>query len=230
MFKVNVVTLFPEMFPGPLGHSIVGRALTEEKWHLATTNIRDFGQGKRRTVDDTPYGGGAGMVLRPDVVAQAIRQAKADTPGPVVYLTPTGRRLTQTKTEQLATQPGMILLCGHYEGIDERVIDAEVDEQVSIGDYVLSGGEIPAMVLLDAVVRHLPGALGGETSLAEESFSLQDDQGVLLLEYPHYTRPDVWEERAVPAVLTSGHHADIERWRQEQAKNRTQKRKKELSI
>lgn len=224
-FHTHIVTLFPELFPGPLAHSITGRALQDGLWDIATTNIRDFATDKHKTVDDTPYGGGAGMVMRPDVVAAALRHAKAHTPAaPTVFLAPTGTRFQQTKARQLAAQPGMILLCGHYEGIDQRVIDTEVDEVISLGDFVLSGGEVAVYPVLDAVLRQLPGVLGAADSLHEESFDLTDPTtGKPLLEYPHYTRPADWEGHTVPEVLKSGNHAAIQQWRLAQARERTEK-------
>lgn len=221
--KVTFVSLFPEFFPGVLGHSIVGRALKEGRWQLDNINIRDFATDKHRTVDDTPYGGGAGMVMRPDIVAAALRQAKEGNPkAKTIFLAPAGKPLNQQLVNELAQEKGLILLCGHYEGIDQRVIDAEVDMEVSIGDYVLTGGELPAMILADAVIRQIKGVLGNNDTLHEESFS----DG--LLEYPHYTRPEVWENAAVPAVLTSGHHGKIAQWRKEQAEKRTQERRPDL--
>ncbi|MCA3244147.1 MAG: tRNA (guanosine(37)-N1)-methyltransferase TrmD [Alphaproteobacteria bacterium] len=223
MFLAKVLTLFPEAFPGLLGHSVVGRALQQGKWQLAVVNIRDFATDKHRTVDDTPYGGGAGMVLKPEVVAAAIRQAKAGGVAHVVYLGPAGQRFTQAHARRLAAleQP-LVLLCGHYEGVDQRVLETEVDEVLSIGDYVLSGGEVAAQVVLDATVRLLPGVLGGDASLHEESFDLIDPETQEpLVEYPHYTRPAVWEGQAVPAVLQGGNHAEIAKWRLAQARART---------
>lgn len=225
MFLAKVLTLFPEAFPGLLGHSVVGRALQQGKWQLAVVNIRDFATDKHRTVDDTPYGGGAGMVLKPDVVAAAIRHAKGQQGAHVVYLGPAGKRFTQTEARRLAAlEKPLILLCGHYEGVDERVLETEVDEVLSIGDYVLSGGEVAAQVVLDAAVRLLPGVLGGDASLHEESFDLTDPAtGQPLVEYPHFTRPAVWEGQEVPPVLQSGNHAEIAKWRLAQARVRTAK-------
>jgi tRNA (guanine37-N1)-methyltransferase len=224
-FNAHILTLFPEMFPGPLETSVTGRALREKLWALTTTNIRDFAPDKHKTVDDTPYGGGAGMVMRPDVVAAATRHARQKTQkAPVVYLTPTGETFSQTMAQELASLPGLILLCGHYEGIDQRVIDAEVDQEISLGNFVLSGGEAAAFPVLDAIIRLLPGVLGAEESLHEESFDLLDTDGTPLLEYPHYTRPATWEGQEVPEILRSGNHAEIEKWRLTQARQRTKRR------
>ena len=228
-FVVTIVTLFPEAFPGLLGMSVLGRGLREGLWELRVVNLREFGEGKHRTVDDTPYGGGAGMVMKPDVVAAALRKAKEPrNPGTeeprVLYMGPAGRRFVQADARRLAqVEGGLVILCGHYEGVDERVLEAEVDEVVSVGDFVLSGGENAAMVVVDAVVRLLPGVLGGDASLHEESFDLVDETGVPLVEYPHYTRPVEWEGRVVPEVLTKGNHAEIKAWRMNEAKMRTAK-------
>lgn len=225
-FKAHILTLFPELFPGPMGHSITGRALSEGKWSCTATDIRDFATDKRKTVDDTPYGGGAGMVMRADVVAEAIEHAKKETPNaPVVFMTPTGTPFNQGMANRWAAGEGVILLCGHYEGIDQRVLDALVDEEVSIGDYVLTGGEIAVYPVLDATIRQLPGVLGNDETLAEESFSPALEG---LLEYPHYTRPEEWRGQAVPEVLKSGHHAKIDAWRKEQSIAKTQKVRPEL--
>lgn len=222
-FRAIVLTLFPDMFPGPLGGSLPGQALARGDWSLAALNIRDFATDKHKTVDDTPYGGGAGMVLKPDVVAAAVRTAKADAPeAKVIYMSPRGTPLTQAKLQELAAGPGVILLCGRYEGVDQRVLEAEGIEEVSIGDYVLAGGELPALVLLEGVVRLLPGVLGNDATHNEESFS--DN----LLEYPHYTRPVDWEGRLVPAVLAGGNHAEINKWRRAQAESLTQARRPDL--
>jgi tRNA (guanine37-N1)-methyltransferase len=218
-----VLTLFPEMFPGPLGASLAGRALAEQRWRLLPRDIRDHGRGIHRTVDDTPAGGGPGMVLRADVVADAVDAAETAHPGLTrLVLSPRGRPLTQGRIRTLAGGPGVLLLCGRFEGIDERVLEARQLEEVSIGDYVLSGGELAAMVLIDAVVRLLPGVMGKETSGTEESF----ESG--LLEYPHYTRPRDWEGRAIPDVLLSGDHARIARWRHETAQALTESRRPDL--
>lgn len=219
-WRADVLTLFPSMFPGALGESLAGRALANQTWSLGVTDMRDFGLGRHRAVDDTPFGGGAGMVLRPDVVDNALAGV-ADT-RPLIFLTPRGLPLTQAKARALANGPGVVLVCGRFEGIDQRVIEARGGEEISIGDYVLSGGELPALVLLDAVIRLLPGVMGHAESGVEESFSLP------LLEYPHYTRPALWAERAVPEVLTQGNHAAIASWRQQQAVALTQSRRPDL--
>ena len=219
-FAATVLTLYPEMFPGPLGISLAGRALEEGLWSLDTVHIRDFATDKHRSVDDTPAGGGAGMVLRPDVLAAAI-ESVADG-RPMLALTPRGKPLTQARVRDLAAGKGVILLCGRFEGFDERIFEARPVEEVSIGDYVLSGGEIGAMAILDACVRLLPGVMGAASSGEEESF----DQG--LLEYPHYTRPVIWEGRTIPEVLRSGDHAKIAAWRHAKAVEDTRLRRPDL--
>lgn len=219
-WRADVLTLFPAMFPGTLGESLAGRALEAGTWSLKATDIREFGLGRHRAVDDTPFGGGAGMVLRPDVVDAAISSVADDRP--LIFFTPRGAPLTQAKVRELADGPGAILVCGRFEGIDQRVIEARGGEEISIGDYVLSGGELPALVLLDAVVRLLPGVMGHAESGTEESFSQK------LLEYPHFTRPAEWDGRAVPEVLTSGNHAAIASWRQDQAIAITKTRRPDL--
>jgi len=219
-WHASVLTLFPEMFPGPLGHSLAGRALAAGIWSLDAVNIRDFAADRHRSVDDTPFGGGAGMVLRPDVLDAAIG-AVADE-RPMLCLSPRGRPFTQDDARALAEAPGAVLVAGRYEGIDQRVIEARGLHEVSIGDYVLSGGELAAMVVLDAVLRLLPGVMGAADSAEEESFSLG------LLEYPHYTRPAEWRGRAVPPVLLSGHHAAVAAWRREQAEALTRARRPDL--
>lgn len=225
-YKIHILTLFPEMFPGPLGQSVTGRGLTAGKWQLEVTDIRDFATDKHNTVDDTPYGGGAGMVMRADVVGAAIEHAKEKLPNaPVVFLTPTGETFNQKTANSLAKEDGIILLCGRYEGIDQRVLDTIVDREISLGDFVLTGGELAALPMLDAILRQVPGVLGNDETLAEESFS--DSLGGQL-EYPHYTRPEVWQGQEVPEVLKSGNHAAIKKWRHEQAKQRTQKRRPDL--
>ncbi|MFZ2587661.1 MAG: tRNA (guanosine(37)-N1)-methyltransferase TrmD [Alphaproteobacteria bacterium] len=223
-YPITLLTLFPEMFPGACGHSVVGRALKAGVWSCTAINIRDCATDKHRTVDDTPYGGGAGMVMKPDVVAAGLRAAKAAQPNAkTLFLAPHGTRLTQPKVRELSKHAGgLIILCGHYEGVDERVLEAEVDEVISLGDFVLSGGEPAALVLMDAVVRLLPGVLGADASLHEESFDIIDPAtGKPLVEYPHYTRPAVWEGRDVPAVLQNGNHKEIAKWRLEMARLRT---------
>jgi tRNA (guanine37-N1)-methyltransferase len=220
-WTAKVLTLFPEMFPGPLGASLAGKAMQAGLWRIETVDLRGFATDKHRTVDDTPFGGGPGMVMRPDVIDAAL--ASAATEGhAVLYLTPRGKLLDQGRVRDLASGPGVTLLCGRYEGIDQRVIDKNGLEEVSIGDYVLSGGEPAALVLLDACVRLLPGVMGAAEGLAEESF----EQG--LLEYPHYTRPADWCGRAVPEVLLSGHHEKIRAWRLAQAESVTAERRPDL--
>lgn len=220
IWTATVLTLFPEMFPGPLGHSLAGRALAEGKWALETVDIRSFASDKHRSVDDAPYGGGAGMVLRPDVLDAAITARRSS--GSLIYLTPRGRLLTQARVKQLAMEPGVTLLCGRFEGVDQRVLDAHQAEEISLGDFVLSGGEPAALMVMDAVVRLLPGVTGNQDSLAEESF----EQG--LLEYPHYTRPQIWQGRAVPEILVSGHHEKVRAWRLSEAENITRQRRPDL--
>ena len=219
-WRASVLTLFPEMFPGPLGQSLAGRALLAGAWALDTVDLRDFAPGRTRRVDDTPFGGGAGMVLRPDVVDAALA-AVADG-RPLVFLTPRGRPFAQADATRFAAGPGVALLCGRYEGVDQRAIEARGLEELSLGDYVLSGGEIAAMAVLDAAIRLLPGVMGAADSAAEESFT----DG--LLEYPHYTRPAEWQGRAVPDVLLSGHHGAVARWRREQAERITRERRPDL--
>jgi tRNA (guanine37-N1)-methyltransferase len=222
-WHASVLTLFPEMFPGPLGLSLAGRALREGRWRLDARDIRAHATDRHRTVDDAPFGGGAGMVMRPDVVDAAIGAALAEGPErPLIYLTPRGRLLDQALARELADGPGCVLLCGRYEGVDQRVVEARGMMEVSVGDYVLSGGEPAALVLLDACVRLLPGVMGAAASAEEESHSAG------LLEYPHYTRPAEWQGRAVPEVLASGHHAEVARWRREQAERITRERRPDL--
>jgi len=220
-WTATVLTLFPEMFPGMLGHSIAGKALARGDWACTTHDIRSFAQDRHRTVDDTPFGGGAGMVMRPDVIDAAIA-AIDDAPGPLVYLTPRGQPFDQAMAADWAHGPGVKVLCGRYEGIDQRVLDKHEPIEVSLGDFVLSGGEPAALVMLDACVRLLPGVMGSEQSLTEESF----ESG--LLEYPHYTRPADWDGRAVPDVLLSGHHGRIDAWRREEAERATERRRPDL--
>ncbi len=206
--RFNVLTLFPEMFE-PVKYSIIGKALKKNIIEINLINIRDFSKDKHKKVDDTPYGGGAGMVIRPDVVYDAYKSIK-DPNIKVIYLSPQGKTLNQKKVEEFSKEQSLTLLCGHYEGIDQRVLDKIVDEEISIGDYVLTGGEIPAMVLIDAICRYVPGVIANE-SMKEESFS----EG--LLEYPQYTRPEVFEEDRVPEILISGHHENIDKWRKQEA-------------
>ena len=222
-WRAVALTLFPEMFPGPLGASLAGQGLENGLWALETVDIRAFARDNHASVDDTPFGGGAGMVLRPDVVDAAIGDAAMRRPDlPLVYLTPRGAPLTQARVRRLSEGPGVILLCGRYEGVDERVLEARRPEEISLGDFVLSGGEVAALTLIDACVRLIPGVMGSAESLAEESF----DRG--LLEYPHYTRPQVWNGRAVPEVLLSGHHEKIRAWRQDRAEDITRRRRPDL--
>ena len=219
-WTANVITLFPEAFPGVLGLSLTGRALQEGLWNLRTIPLRDYGIGRHRNVDDTPAGGGAGMVIRPDVMAAALSEAGAALP--VLYLSPRGRPLTQARARALAQGPGVTLICGRFEGVDQRVLDARGIEEVSIGDYVLTGGELAAQVLIDATVRLIPRVVGNQASLAEESFS----EG--LLEHPQYTRPAVWEGRRIPNVVMSGNHAAIAAWRRTEAERLTKERRPDL--
>ncbi len=219
-WRATVLTLFPGMFPGPLGASLAGRALEAGLWSLEARDIRDSATDRHRSVDDTPFGGGVGMVLRPDVVDAAL--APADDGRPMLCLTPRGTPLTQTIARRLAAAPGVVLLCGRYEGIDQRVIDARAMLEVSVGDVVLSGGELAAMVVLDAAIRLLPGVMGAAESAEDESFAAG------LLEYPHYTRPADWAGRRVPDVLLSGNHAAIAAWRRAEAERITRERRPDL--
>ena len=219
-WRATILTLYPDMFPGPLGHSLAGRALADARWSIETVQIRDFATDKHRTVDDTPAGGGAGMVLRADVVAAALDSVAS--PAPVLAMTPRGTPLTQARVRALAAGPGVTILCGRFEGFDERLFEARNIEQVSIGDYVLSGGEMGALVLLDACIRLIPGVMGAASSGDEESF----ESG--LLEYPHYTRPYEWEGRTIPEVLRSGDHAKIAAWRKSMAEADTRLRRPDL--
>lgn len=222
-WTAKVLTIFPEMLPGPLGHSLVGQALEDQRWSLEAVNIRDFATDRHKSVDDLPFGGGAGMVMRPNVVAAALDDLESRAPElPRLYLTPRGRSLTQERIEHLAKGPGVVVLCGRFEGVDQRVVEARSLEEVCLGDFVMSGGELAAMALIDACVRLLPGVIGAEASLAEESFN--ED----LLEYPQYTRPQMWEGRAVPDILLSGHHARIREWRKSQSEAVTQTRRPDL--
>ncbi len=222
-FHADIITLFPELFPGPLGASVLGRGMADGLWSLKATHLRDFATDRHRTVDDTPSGGGAGMVLKPDILAAAIDTvAPATDPRPRILMSPRGKPLTQARARELALGPGAIIVCGRFEGIDQRVIEARQLEEISIGDYVLAGGEVAAMVLLEAVVRLIPGVLGGADSHADESF----ENG--LLEYPQYTRPQSFEGVDIPAVLTSGDHGKIAKWRREQSLALTRARRPDL--
>ena len=222
-FDATILTLYPDMFPGPLGLSLSGDALARGVWSLTARNIRDHGLGRHRTVDDTPAGGGPGMVIRCDVLAAAIdANVAVDDPRPKLLMSPRGRPLTQTYVRELAAGPGVVIVCGRFEGVDERVIEGRGFEEVSVGDYVLSGGEVAAFALLDACVRLLPGVMGKEASGAEESFALG------LLEYPQYTRPQLWEGRAIPEVLTGGDHGKVAAWRRAEAEGLTRARRPDL--
>ncbi|MDP5307644.1 tRNA (guanosine(37)-N1)-methyltransferase TrmD [Paracoccus spongiarum] len=224
-WTASVVTLFPEAFPGLLGLSLTGKALAEGLWNLRMIPLRDFGIGRHRNVDDTPAGGGAGMVIRADVLDAALREARQAAPGPVIYMSPRGTPLTQARARTLAEGPGVTLICGRFEGVDQRVLDAHEIEEISIGDYVLTGGEIAAQVLIDATVRLIPRVLGNQDSLAEESFSI-GNRG--LLEAPQYTKPARWDGREIPEVLLSGHHAAIAAWRAREAERLTKERRPDL--
>lgn len=226
-WRAKIITLFPESFPGVLGHSLTGRALQEGKWALETIELRQFGRGKHKDVDDTPAGGGAGMVLRADVVGAAFDAARPGTPmdqtrWPVIYLSPRGKPFTQTMAQKFAKAEGMTLLCGRFEGVDERVLEEYNVQEVSLGDFVLTGGEIAAQALIDATVRLLPDVLGNADSTVDESHS----NG--LLEHPQYTRPAEWKGRTIPDVLTSGHHGNVEKWRKEQSDQLTKTRRPDM--
>lgn len=222
-FRATVLTLYPEMFPGSLGHSLAGKALEAGAWALETVHIRDFATDRHRTVDDTPAGGGAGMVMRADVLASALDHAAPEgDPRPKLLMSPRGKPLTQRHVRDIAAGPGAVILCGRFEGVDQRLIEARALEEVSVGDYILSGGEPAALTLLDAVVRLLPGVMGNALSGEEESF----ESG--LLEHPHYTRPQLFEGRAIPEVLTSGNHAKIAAWRRAEAERLTAGRRPDL--
>jgi tRNA (guanine37-N1)-methyltransferase len=221
MWRASVLSIFPGMFPGPLGESLAGKALAKSLWSLEAVDIRDFALDKHRMVDDTPAGGGPGMVMKADVLARAI-DAVANDPRPRLLMSPRGTPLTQARVKTLANGPGIVVVCGRFEGVDERVIEGRGLEEVSIGDYVLSGGEVAALVVIDACVRLLPGVMGKEASAAEESFAAG------LLEYPQFTRPQVWEERAIPDVLTSGDHGKVAAWRRGEAERLTRSRRPDL--
>lgn len=227
--KIIILTLYPEMFPGPLGHSLPGKGLKENRWSLEAINIRDFATDKHNTVDDTPYGGGAGMVMKPDVLAAAIDHAKQKLPeAKLIYFSPKGKLLQQSHVRELAVpNASFILLCGRFEGVDERLLEEYQPLEISIGDYVIFGGELAAMVFTEAMLRHIPGSVGNPETLEEESFSI-GEKSALLLEYPHYTKPPFWKERGVPEVLTSGNHKKISEWRQDQAERITKERRPDL--
>jgi tRNA (guanine37-N1)-methyltransferase len=227
-WHVNLLTLFPDMFPGPLGQSLSGKALERGDWSFDAVNIRDFATDKHKTVDDTPFGGGAGMVMRPDVIEKAL--LSVTRPGRKIYMSPRGRVLNQRMAEALSSAPALTILCGRYEGVDQRVLDAHGFEEVSIGDYVLSGGEPAAMILMDACIRLLPGVMGNEDTADNESFGSATGG---LLEYPHYTRPADWQAAggqvfSVPEILRSGDHGRVEQWRREQALALTRERRPDL--
>ncbi len=223
-WTAQILTLFPQAFPGVLGESLTGKALQDGRWQMQTYDLREYGIGKHRNVDDTPAGGGAGMVLRADVLEAAITEARAGSKGvmPLVYLSPRGKRLDQKMAQRFAQCDGIILLCGRFEGVDERVIEEYNIEEVSLGDFILTGGEIAAQALIDATVRLIPRVLGNQASVEEESFS----NG--LLEHPQYTKPAVWNDRAIPEVLLSGHHANIRNWQRDQAERLTKQRRPDL--
>ena len=221
MFLARIFTLYPELFPGPLNVGLYEKALKNKIWNLETVNIRDFANDNHKTVDDTPYGGGSGMLIRPDILARSIDE-KVSFGEKIIYLTPRGKLLDQNMAKNLANEKKLNIICGHFEGIDERVIKSRQIEEVSIGDYILSGGEIAAYVVLDSIIRLLPGVLGNKKSVIEESF----ENG--LLEYPHYTKPQIWEEKSVPEVLLSGDHAKIKDWRLSQSESITRDRRPDL--
>lgn len=227
-FHINLLTLFPDMFPGSLGQSLSGKALERGDWSFETVNIRDFGKGVHKAVDDTPYGGGAGMVMRADILEQALLSVPYT--GRRIYLSPRGKTLSQPLVQELAQEQTLTLLCGRYEGVDERFLDAHNVEEISIGDYVLSGGEPAAMILMDACIRLLPGVMGNDETASEESFAPETGG---LLEYPHYTRPASWVAKSgetydVPEILRSGDHAKIAQWRREQSEKITKERRPDL--
>jgi tRNA (guanine37-N1)-methyltransferase len=219
-WRATVLTIFPEMLPGPLAYSLAGKALRAGLWRLETVDIREFARDKHRSVDDAPFGGGAGMVMRPDVLDSAVAGSRGV--GPMILLSPRGERLDQQRVRSLAARPGVTLICGRFEGVDERVLEARAIEELSLGDFVLSGGEPAAIALIDACVRLLPGVVGRVETLAEESFT----EG--LLEYPQYTRPQLWQRRAVPEVLVSGDHRRVREWRRTEAERLTRERRPDL--
>ena len=225
-WHASIITLMPEMWPGPLAHSLIGDALTRQLWQLDLVHLRNFGIGAHQKVDDSPYGGGAGMVLKPDVVDASITTAKAQAPtAKLIHFTPRGEPLTQVHFREFS-QTDVILLCGRYEAIDQRVIDKHAPREISLGDFILTGGDVPAMAFVEGCVRLLPGVIGKEGSLGEESFG--DGIYEKLLEYPHYTKPAEWDGRNVPPVLTSGNHAEIAKWRRAEAEALTRARRPDL--
>lgn len=227
-FSATILTLFPEIFPGPLGASILGSALEKGLWNLNTLHLRDFATDKHQKVDDTPYGGGAGMVMKPDVLSVGIEYARLQTPDSrLLYMSPRGKPLTQALAQELSREQSLIILCGRYEGVDERVLQHHEMEEISIGDYVLAGGEVAAMVLLEALLRLIPGILGEATSTHEESFATSGNCAGLL-EYPQYTKPPSWKGLDVPPVLLSGHHQQIRDWRLSQAEELTRQRRPDI--
>ncbi len=222
-WHAQIISLMPDFFPGPLAQGLAGRALKDGLWSVACTPMRDFGEGRHKNVDDTPAGGGVGMIIRADIAAAAIDAARHEHPDlPLVYLTPRGRPLTQNLVRDLAAGPGAMLFCSRFEGVDERVLEARPGLEISLGDYILSGGEIAGLCLLDAIIRLLPGVMGKAASADSESF--EDD----LLEYPHYTRPQIWEERSIPEILLSGDHQRVAKWRLEAAEALTKSRRPDL--
>lgn len=226
-WKAKIITLFPDAFPGVLGESLTGKALQDGLWQLETIDLRPFGEGRHKNVDDTPAGGGAGMVLRADVLDRALGQAAGNTPDdrnrwPVIYMSPRGKPLTQALAQQLAKADGITILCGRFEGVDERIIDHHRIQEISLGDFVLTGGEIAAQALIDATVRLIPRVLGNHASVDEESFSDH------LLEHPHYTKPATWKGRDIPDILLSGHHGKISDWRRDMAERLTKERRPDL--
>ena len=227
-FHITILTLFPEMFPGPLQYSLAGSALEKDIWSYNTINVRDFGLTKHKNVDDEPYGGGNGLVMRPDVLGAALDQALAATPGAKIYYpSPRGKVLNQSMVREIIKDKNIIILCGRFEGIDERVIDEYNASEISVGDYILSGGEVAALAILDACVRHLPGVLANQETLASESFE-EDSDFTGLLEYPLYTRPNVWRGRKVPDILLSGHRKQIKEWQLKQARLITSERRPDI--
>lgn len=220
-FRASIITLYPDMFPGPLGMSLAGNALEDRKWELETIHLREFGEGKHKRVDDTPAGGGAGMVLKADILGNAIDSIGVNN-RPRLLMSPRGKPLTQKRVRELAEGDGAVIICGRFEGVDQRVIDARNLEEVSIGDYILSGGEPAALVMLDAIIRLLPGVMGNDDSGTHESF----ERG--LLEHPHYTRPQTWEGMTIPDILTSGNHKLIEEWKEAQSRLLTEERRPDL--